>query len=134
MEDNRTLMIEEPKTDNYNVWAMLCHLGYFSGLVIPFGSILAPLLIWLFKKSESGEVRHHGAESLNFQISQIIYFLGAIVIALLIMIKNPSVALIFGVAYFVITCIFQIVWVIIMSVKAYKRIPYTYPLTIRFIK
>ncbi|MGN6670403.1 MAG: DUF4870 domain-containing protein, partial [Candidatus Nucleicultricaceae bacterium] len=96
--------------------------------------ILAPLLIWLFKKNESSEVNYHGAESLNFQISQIIYLLGAIVIALLIMVKDPVVALVFGIAYVVITFIFQIVWVIIMSVKAYKRIPYTYPLTIRFIK
>lgn len=134
MENKIPVVIEEPRMDNYNIWAMLCHLGILSGVVIPFGSIIVPLLIWLFKKQESSEVQHHGSESLNFQISQIIYLFCALIFSLLLVIKSGIVALIFAIGFVVIQLIFQVIWIIIMCVKAYKRIPYTYPLTIRFIK
>ncbi len=49
-------------------WAMLCHIGAFAGYIIPFGHIIAPLVIWLIKKDESPFVDDQGKESLNFQI------------------------------------------------------------------
>jgi uncharacterized Tic20 family protein len=30
-------------------WAMFGHLSSFSGVLIPFGSILGPLVVWLVK-------------------------------------------------------------------------------------
>lgn len=50
-------------------YAMLCHLVAFSGFIIPFGSIIGPLVMWLIKKEESEFINYHGKESLNFQIS-----------------------------------------------------------------
>lgn len=32
------------------MWGMFCHLIAFSGYMIPFGSVLGPLIIWLIKK------------------------------------------------------------------------------------
>ncbi len=31
---------------------MLCHLSALSGLIVPLGSVLGPLLIWQIKKHE----------------------------------------------------------------------------------
>jgi uncharacterized Tic20 family protein len=50
-------------------WSMLCHLAALAGLIIPFGSILGPLVVWQIKKSELPEINPHGKESLNFQIT-----------------------------------------------------------------
>jgi len=68
MEDN----IELTKKDK--TWGVLCHLLTFTGLMgIPFGNILAPLVIWLIKKAESEFVDYNSREALNFQISITIY-------------------------------------------------------------
>ena len=50
-------------------WGMLCHISTFCGMIIPFGNILAPLIIWLIKKEELPFVSDQGKEVLNFQIS-----------------------------------------------------------------
>lgn len=58
-------------TDNDQVarnWAMGCHLAALTCYVgIPFGNILGPLLVWLFKKDEYALVDEHGKEALNFR-------------------------------------------------------------------
>ena len=55
-------------------YAMLAHLLALAGLILPFGSIIGPLVIWLIKKDESPFVDKNGKESLNFQISTTIYW------------------------------------------------------------
>ena len=37
------------------------------------GHILGPLIVWLAKRGDSPEIDEHGKESLNFQISMLIY-------------------------------------------------------------
>ncbi|HKJ33078.1 MAG TPA: DUF4870 domain-containing protein, partial [Balneolales bacterium] len=55
-------------------WAMLCHLGTLTGFVIPFGNIIVPAVIWKMKKDVSPLIDEQGKESLNFQISLLIYY------------------------------------------------------------
>jgi len=105
-------------------WAMLCHIGAFAGYIIPFGHIVAPLVIWLIKKDESPFVDDQGKESLNFQISISLY---AIIAALLTLVVIGAVLLIALV-------IFDVIMVIIASVRANSGERYRYPLCLRFIK
>ncbi|KAF5409623.1 MAG: hypothetical protein Udaeo2_02070 [Candidatus Udaeobacter sp.] len=37
------------------------------------GHILGPLIVWLMKRGDSPEIDAYGKESLNFQISMLIY-------------------------------------------------------------
>src|SRR5207253_11164001 len=67
-------------------WEVMCHLSSVIGLfgylgMIPFGNIVAPLIVWLLKRNDSLGVDAHGKESLNFHISWTLYWLiaGAIV-------------------------------------------------------
>lgn len=110
-------------SDSRNM-GMLCHLLALSGIVIPFGAIVGPLIIWLLKKENDPYVDAQGKESLNFQISVTIY---AIVSSILIMVVI-GIFLLLGilVAWLVLT--------IIGTIKASKGEPWKYPLTIRFIK
>lgn len=105
-------------------YAMLCHLVAFSGFIIPFGSIIGPLVMWLIKKEESEFINYHGKESLNFQISIAIYTIISGILALVLI----------GILFLIALGIIWIVFIIIASVKTSEGEEYRYPLTIRFVK
>jgi len=105
-------------------FGMLCHLIAFAGLIIPLGNIIGPLVIWLLKKDEFEFVDDQGKESLNFQISVVIY---AIISAILML-------LIIGIFLLVALGIFAAVMMIIATIRANEGQRYRYPLTIRFLK
>ncbi len=105
-------------------WAMFAHLsaliGYF---LLPFGSIIAPLIIYLMKKDQSPFIAEHARESLNFQISLALY---AIVSAILILVLVGFLLL--GVIW-----VAGVIFTIIAGVKASNGVPYRYPLTLRLV-
>lgn len=112
-----------PKDEH--MWGMLCHLTALVAYVgVPFGHILGPLVVWLIKREQSSFVDDQGKEALNFQISITIYGLVAAVLTLVIIGIFLGIALV----------IFDLVMVIIASVKANRGERYRYPLTIRFLK
>lgn len=106
------------------LWGMFCHLIAFSGYVIPFGSVFGPLIIWLIKKDEMPFVDDQGKESLNFQLTMLI----AVIISAILMF------VVIGFLLLGVLIIFQIIVVIIASIKANEGVRYRYPYTIRFIK
>jgi uncharacterized Tic20 family protein len=105
-------------------WGMFAHLAALSGYIIPFGNIVGPLIVWMMKKEEMPFVDDQGKESLNFQISMMIYIIvSALAICIVVgMITTPALA------------IADIVLVIIAALKSNQGEYYRYPLTIRFIK
>ena len=116
---------ESGPTKDERMWAMLCHLSAFVGLLgIPFGHILGPLIIWLLKRDESPYVDAHGRESLNFQTSMTIYLLIA---------GFFSVFLI-GIPFLIALFIAGFVLVVIAAVKANDGQYYRYPMTIRLLR
>jgi uncharacterized Tic20 family protein len=112
-----------PEKDE-RLWGMLCHLTAFAGLIIPLGWILGPLIVWLIKKDEMPFVDDQGKESLNFQLTMFIAF---IISAILIFVVIGF--LLIGVLY-----IYEIIVLIIASIKANEGMRYRYPYTIKFIK
>lgn len=104
--------------------AMLCHLSSFAGLLIPLANIFGPLLVWILKREQSPFIDDHGKESLNWQLSATIYF---IVCALLLLV-------VVGIVLLPALFIFDLVVVIIATVRASNGEPYRYPLSIRFIR
>jgi uncharacterized protein len=105
-------------------WAMLAHLSTLVGYVaIPFGNIIAPLIIWLVKRDQSRFIDDQAKESLNFQISMSIYAVISFVLMLVLI----------GFVLIPILYVFGIVMVIIAAIKANDGVHYRYPITIRFI-
>ena len=104
--------------------AMLCHLTALAGIIIPFGNLLGPLIVWLVKRDESPLVDREGKESLNFQISMTIY---AIISAL-------SIVVFIGIPLLVVVGLVDLIFTIIAAVKTSNGETYTYPLTIRFLR
>ena len=109
--------------DSLNM-GMLCHLLAFSGIIVPFGTILGPLIMWLVKKDADPYVDQQGKESVNFQISMMIYTIASIILIFVVI----------GAILLPVIIIANIVLTIIGTVKASKGEPWQYPLTIRLIK
>jgi uncharacterized protein len=125
-----------PSTETTRGWEVMCHLSSLVGLLgVPFGNILAPLVVWLLKRHDSLGVDAHGKESLNFNISWSIYWLvaGAVVGILCIVIIGLALVPVLIVGG-IVGWISMVILTIIASVKASNGQIYRYPLTIRFLK
>jgi uncharacterized protein len=115
-------MTEAPK--NTLNWGMLCHLaGLTTYLGIPFGNIVAPLVIWLFKKDADAVVMTEGRESINFNISFTIYGLLA----------GLSCYILIGFVLLPAVLVVHIVLVVRAVLRANKGETVRYPFTLRII-
>lgn len=99
-------------------WGMFCHLAGFAGIIIPFGSVIAPLIIWLIKRDEMPFVNYNGKEALNFQITYMVAFLVSVV--LMSVVIGFLMMAVVGVAWLV----FTIIAIMHSSKGEYYRFPY----------
>ncbi len=113
----------ESVSDEEQTWGVLLHASAFSGLVVPFGNVLGPLLVWLIKRDESTFIEESGKDALNFQLTWTMLMLGAL-LSLLVGVGFLLVPLV-GVAWLVI--------VVLATVRASEREVYEYPLTLDLI-
>ncbi|UVE17708.1 DUF4870 domain-containing protein [Pseudomonas sp. LS44] len=105
-------------------WAMLCHFAAFLGLLVPFGNLFGPLILWQIKKDADPFIDAQGKEALNFQITVSI---AALVCILLMLVVIGFVLLgVLGVGALVLT--------IIGGVKANEGQDYRYPFCWRLLK
>lgn len=87
------------------------------------GHLLGPLIVWLVKRGDSAEIDAHGKESLNFQLSMLIYDIVAGILCIVVI----------GFPLLIALWIANTVLVIIASIKASEGQFYRYPFTIRFL-
>ncbi len=113
-----------PPVTSPRTWAVLCHATALSGVVLHvFGFVLGPLVVWLAKRGESAEIDAHGKESLNFQLSMLLWSL----------IASILIVVLIGIPILIGLYVINIVLTIIASLKASEGTLYRYPLTIRFL-
>ena len=104
--------------------AVAAHLSTFAGLVVPFGSVIGPLAVWLTRRDRDPFIDDTGREALNFGITIAIYG-SVLLVAALMLVGIPL--LMVGV----------IAWVMLASlaaVKASQGQSYRYPLTMRLVR
>jgi uncharacterized protein len=105
--------------------AMFCHLGSLIGSLvtsITFGGAVGALLFWLIGREKSAFIDAHGRESLNFQLSMLIYAVATVMLCFV------GVGLLLLPVLFVIGILFPI----LATAAASRGEHYRYPLTIRF--
>jgi len=107
-------------------WAMGCHLVALCGFVVPFplAHVVGPLVLWLLKRDEGAFIDDQGKESLNFQISLLVYLAVCLALAAV----RVGLLLIFPVVVFGFVC------VVVAAIKASEGVAFRYPACIRFIK
>ncbi len=105
-------------------WGLFAHLSALSGLIIPLGTILGPLIIWQVKKDEMPFVTDQAKEALNFNITVTIAAIiaGILTIVLIGLLLLPVI----GIAWIVLT--------ILAAIKANGGEAYRYPFSLRLIK
>lgn len=113
-------MLEEREARN---WGMACHLSALAGFVIPFGSIIGPLVVWLLKREESGFVDRQGKEALNFQITMFIAFLISLVLVFVLI----------GFVLIAAVVIFDLIMIIVATIKTSEGQDFRYPVSLRLI-
>jgi uncharacterized protein len=118
MEENRVLSETERN------WAMLCHLSALAGFIFPFGGILGPMICWLSRKEESMWVDINGKNSMNFQLSFLLYMILSIPLCFIIV----GIPIVFALGTTKLVCS------IIASIKSSKGELFKYPLVIPFIQ
>ena len=109
--------------DQERLWGMLAHLLSFVAAYIALG-FLAPLIVLMVFGQRSAYVRAQAVESLNFNLTWLLYAVVGVVLLLLVVGIFILIAL--GIAY--------VVLVIIASIRANNGEFFRYPLTIRFVR
>ena len=104
-------------------WGILAHAGGFAGLAVPFGNVLAPLVVWLVKKDESRFVDENGKRALNFQLTW----------SVILLVTALSVLVGVGLVLFPLAMLAWLILTVLGTVKASESKVYDYPLTIHFV-
>ena len=159
METSTPLIMENTSEKNT---ATFTHLSTLSQYIIPFGNYIFPILIWTSYKDKSEFVNHNGKQTLNFQLSLLLYTLILALIAIPIFItvflQNLPMEAVFNNEDFVIRNfnfegniglisvgltavllfgllkVVEFFLVIYASIKTSNGEYYKYPMTIPFIK
>jgi uncharacterized protein len=109
-------------TPDERTWGGAAHWGALVSAAVALG-FLGPLLVLLIKGNESPWIRKQAVESLNFQISILIYAIisGILLLVLIGFVLLPIVGLMW------------LIFTIMASVKVSNGEDYRYPLTIRMV-
>jgi uncharacterized protein len=115
-------------TNEEKLWAALSQILGLAGWGLAVGQLLAPLIIYLVKKDRSAFITDHARESLNFQISVLIYAVVLTASIFTIILAFPAILALWALG------IFDLVMVVVATIKAASGETWRYPLCIRLVK
>ena len=104
-------------------WAMLGHLSSFAGLIVPFGNVLGPLVVWQIKKDTMPFAAEQAKEALNFNITA----------ALAAIVASISMIVLIGFLLLPIVVLAWLVLTIMGAMAANRGENYRYPFTLRLV-
>lgn len=103
-------------------WAMAAHAGSLLSAWVAMGFV-CPLVVMLVKGKDSAYIRRQSVESLNFQISLLIYLTVSFVLIIVLV----------GFVMLAAVGVFGLVAIIVATVAASEGKDFRYPLTIRLV-
>jgi uncharacterized Tic20 family protein len=106
-------------------------MSALAGLIVPFGNVIGPLIIWQMKRNEFPSVEEHGKEAVNFQLSMLIYLVAGGALAVL--------GMFFCIGWLLVPVLMVIgfgalIFAVVAGVNANDGVMYRYPLNLRLIK
>jgi uncharacterized Tic20 family protein len=111
---------QQPSPSDDRTWGMLAYLLSF------VGGLIAPLIIYFVKKDQSPFVRHHAAQSLNLQLTSLIYCIGLLILSLIAAAVSHGFGILLFFLYFPLGIVF-LVYLIIAAVAANRGELYQAP-------
>lgn len=112
------------QTQDEKQMGLFLHLSQLLNVLIPFGGVIAPIILWQMKKDEMPALDAHGKMIVNWMISALIYGVVSFILAFVLI----------GFLGFLALAIMGIVYPIIGGIKANNGELWEYPLTIKFLK
>jgi hypothetical protein len=113
----------QPLTGEDRLWGALAHFSAFAMYFTGVGHIVAPMIIWLWKRDTNPFVAGEAREAMNFNISISIYALIAWVLCLVLI----------GIPLLIALHAIQVICIIIGGLKASDGRPFRYPLNLRLV-
>lgn len=107
-----------------NQLLVITHLSQLVTLVIGFGSLILPLILWLTQKDKVYQMDTHGKNIVNFQLSLIVYCIMCVPLILFCGL---------GLLGFIVLGFIGVIFPIINAVKASRGEAPSYPLSFNFI-
>ncbi|QDU69018.1 DUF4870 domain-containing protein [Engelhardtia mirabilis] len=118
-----------PLTSEQRTLSCLAHLSTFAGGIVPFGNVIAPLVIWLVQRDESPFVAEHARQALNFQITMMV--LGFVSLAVVVATLGLAVFVVAPVL--IVVTMLGLVFTVIAAVRGYEGREYRYPLSLAWV-
>ena len=103
---------------------VLTHLSQLITLIVGFGSLLLPLILWLTNKEKVYQMDEHGKNIINFQLSILIYSLICLPLILLLGL---------GLLGLIALAFIAIIFPIVNAIKASNGETPKYPLSMNII-
>ncbi len=109
---------------NARTWGMLAHALTLLGYLCAIGHCIPALIVYLAKKDEHEFIADQARESLNFQLTLLLFLIAGWILVL------------FCIGWLILSVVYlyQFVMVIVASIQANDGKRFRYPLTIRFVK
>lgn len=104
-------------------WAMIGHLSSLVGLVIPFGSVIAPLVVWQLKKDTMPFASEQAREALNFNIT----------VAIAALVSSVLIVVLIGFLLLGVVVVAWLILTIIGGLAASRGENYRYPFALRLV-
>jgi uncharacterized Tic20 family protein len=112
---------------------MASHLGALVTAWFALG-LLAPLAVLLVQGNKSEFVRRHATESLNFQISLLIYSIVGTALAFMLTLLTLGIGLFVIIPLIVVLVVLVLIVMIMAGIAANRGDDFRYPLNIRLIR
>jgi transcriptional regulator with XRE-family HTH domain len=106
--------LHEAKEKENNTWLPLLHLSGLLLLVFP------PIILWIWKRDDVKDIRKHGTDVINFQLSMFLY------LVLFAVVSAFPIVLVLG--------LYSQIIIIVNTVRVTNNQSYKYYLSIKFLK
>jgi len=107
-------------------WAMAGHLAGLAGYIIPLGNVIGPLVIWLTQRDTYPFAGQEALKALNFNITVLIAYAAAIVVAILTCGIGGVLLLVIGIVH--------LIFCILAAVAVSRGEPFVYPVTLDLVR
>lgn len=122
------------QTENNN--AFLMHISAYASYIFPLGGVIAPLIFWQIKKTESSYLNKVGKDVINFNLSFALYsfVFGLGLISSFFFTNIFPFASFSGISIVAIVAVLRFILILNAALKTSRNENYYYPLTIAFLK
>ncbi len=114
-----------PTTPDQRKWGMAIHLAALTGLLLPLGLVLGPMLVWMLKKHDGAFFDAQGKNVLNFQLAILV---AVFIFALLSLLIRPMISIAFMVG------MAGLLFAVMGAIKTYRGEVFNYPFSLNIFK